>query len=64
MSPKEVALAALKIALAVFPPLADFIAKAIENASAEHRPLADEVAELLPEHGASEAAAKKLAGGG
>lgn len=50
MNAREVALSLLKIALAIFPPLAALVTKALEGTSLseDERPLADMVREILP----------------
>lgn len=62
MSGKDVALGLLKIAAAVFPPLAEWLAGVIAGTPADspHRSLADEVREILPANASIHAAVREL----
>lgn len=62
MSGKDVALGLLKIAAAVFPPLAEWLASVIAGtpASSPHASLAEEVREILPADASIHAAVREL----
>lgn len=61
---KQEALFLLKLAAALFPPLARLIASALDKVEADHpdRPLVDEVREILPSDGPIHNAVRKLRG--
>lgn len=59
MTPKDLVLTILKSLLLVYPPLSEFLAKAVDAAD-DDDPIADDVAMMLPEVGSSRRAQRIL----
>lgn len=60
---KEIALGLIHAAAVIFPPLAELLAKALDNAPPEHAPLAKEVRDRLPERSETRKALDELEAG-